>query len=68
MFVVRDRRGAGIGIGGLVVGALEAWGRELGYRRAVLETGNRQPEAVRLYERCGFASAAPNSSLMIRAR
>jgi GNAT superfamily N-acetyltransferase len=28
--------------------------RELGVARIVLETGERQPEAIALYEHCGF--------------
>jgi hypothetical protein len=34
-------------------------GLETGYRAAVLETGDRQPEAVRLYEACGYAGIPP---------
>lgn len=52
MFVAPEaRRG---GVGRAIVGALEAWARELGYAALVLETGTLQPEAVRLYEACGF--------------
>jgi len=32
-----------------VLGALENWALELGYKRCVLETGKKQPEAVQLY-------------------
>ena len=38
-----------------ILGELERFAAEQGYRLLRLETGNRQPEAVRLYERCGYA-------------
>ncbi len=53
MFVAPSHRRAGVGRA--LIAELEAWARELGYAAMVLETGNRQPEAVALYERCGFA-------------
>ena len=56
MFVDDSRRGAGIGAA--IVRELEAWARELGYRAAVLETGDRQPEAVALYRKCGYEVTA----------
>lgn len=46
---VRGRR-----IAERVLAGLVASGRELGYRRLVLETGTAQPEAIRLYERVGW--------------
>lgn len=52
MFVIREHRGDRIGRA--IVGALEAWARELGFATAVLETGVRHAEALRLYERCGY--------------
>ncbi|MCW2667258.1 MAG: hypothetical protein JWN57_2220 [Frankiales bacterium] len=33
---------------------LEGAAAGLGYRRLILETGQRQPEALRLYARCGY--------------
>ncbi|MEO8702574.1 MAG: GNAT family N-acetyltransferase [Kofleriaceae bacterium] len=52
MFVAPDHRRAGVGRA--VVAALEAWARELGHARVVLETGTLQHEAIGLYERLGF--------------
>jgi GNAT superfamily N-acetyltransferase len=53
MFVVADRRGAGVATA--VLHELERIARdELGWSRLVLETGNRQPDAIRLYEREGY--------------
>ncbi|MEZ5306273.1 MAG: GNAT family N-acetyltransferase [Pyrinomonadaceae bacterium] len=52
MFVdesARNRR-----IGALILGELEVWANEEGFSTAILETGIRQPEAIRLYEREGY--------------
>ncbi|MEQ1903057.1 MAG: GNAT family N-acetyltransferase [Pirellulaceae bacterium] len=38
----------------VVLGELERWASAEGFPRAVLETGHRQQEAVRLYERLGY--------------
>ena len=52
MYVVPDRRGSGVAT--QVLRALEAAGRERGWNRLVLETGERQPDAIRFYEREGY--------------
>ena len=52
MIVAPAHRGAQIGR--TLVRALEAWAVELGYRAAVLETGDRQHEALRMYRACGY--------------
>lgn len=52
MYVAPEARG--LGVGRTVLAALEAEARALGCARLVLETGVRQPEAIRLYERAGF--------------
>ena len=33
---------------------LEKWASELGYSKAILETGKRQPEAIALYQKAGY--------------
>lgn len=38
--------------------ALEAWARELGVQRLLLETGLGQPEAIALYHKLGFTPIA----------
>jgi GNAT superfamily N-acetyltransferase len=52
MYVVREARGRGLGR--LLLVALEDEARRLGYRGIVLETGDRQPEALGLYESAGY--------------
>ncbi len=52
MFVRPAFRGQGIAQ--QVLAELEAWARELNAAEAVLETGQKQPEALRLYQRCGY--------------
>lgn len=42
------------GVARAVLHALEERARALGYRRLVLETGSRQPEAVALYRAAGY--------------
>jgi putative acetyltransferase len=42
------------GVGDRLLGELERHARGLGLLRLVLETGERQPESIRLYERAGF--------------
>lgn len=44
------------GIAQAVLAELEQWAAELGYASCVLETGHKQPEAIRLYERSGYAT------------
>jgi GNAT superfamily N-acetyltransferase len=57
MYVAPSARGHGLGR--RVLAALEARAIAWGVRRFVLETGDRQREAVRLYERAGYARIAP---------
>ena len=52
MYVVPDRRGAGYAR--VVLARLEEEARALGATRVVLETGMKQPEAMRLYETAGY--------------
>jgi GNAT superfamily N-acetyltransferase len=37
-----------------VLAAIEDAARADGLRRVILETGDKQPEAIRLYESCGY--------------
>jgi GNAT superfamily N-acetyltransferase len=46
----------GQGLGRRLLAALEAEARSLGATRVLLETGPRQPEAIALYTRAGFAA------------
>ena len=53
MFVMPAYRGQGIGL--QILKELEKWAAELHYAATVLETGKRQPEAIRLYQKAGYA-------------
>lgn len=53
MYVEPDMRGRGVGR--VVLAALEAEARRLGVSRIVLETGERQSEALTLYLAAGFS-------------
>jgi GNAT superfamily N-acetyltransferase len=44
----------GFGVASLMIDALSRWATELFYKEAVLETGIKQPEAIKLYEKHGF--------------
>lgn len=52
MYTAPAARGKGVATA--VLAELEAWAAELGFEKCVLETGKRQPEAIRLYERSGY--------------
>ncbi len=52
MFVAPAHRGTGVSTA--ILRELERFGRERGWPRLVLETGDRQPDAMRFYEREGF--------------
>lgn len=54
MYVVPSARGTGIATA--VLRELEDQARRLGSTRIVLETGTRQPDAIRFYEREGYTS------------
>lgn len=53
MFVEPAYRGQGVAT--QILSGLEAWAKEKGFTRAILETGRKQPEAIHLYERSGYA-------------
>jgi len=53
MYVEPSARGCGVGR--MVLRALESEARRLQVNRIVLETGERQPEALALYQRSGFS-------------
>ncbi len=57
MFVATHARG--LGLGGKLVGALEEASRTEGRGLLRLETGIHQPDAIRLYEKAGYARRGP---------
>ncbi|MFM9838484.1 MAG: GNAT family N-acetyltransferase [Cyclobacteriaceae bacterium] len=52
MFVMPEHRGKGIAA--KILSALEEWAKELGYQYCILETGQKQPEAIALYKKSGY--------------
>ncbi len=52
MYVVSNRRGEGIA--STILKELESWAKELNYSKCILETGNKQPEAISLYKKNGY--------------
>lgn len=56
MFTMPENRGQGLAVE--VLKALEYWASELGYIKCILETGIKQPEAIRLYEKTGYTIMA----------
>ena len=57
MFVRKTCRGQGIS--GLILAELEAWAKEKGFIVTILETGERNIEALGLYRKAGY-SPMPN--------
>ncbi len=57
MYVIPEQRRRGIA--GQILLALEVWAAELAYKKCVLETGRKQPEAIGLYKKKGY-SIIPN--------
>ncbi|MEO6169182.1 MAG: GNAT family N-acetyltransferase [Chitinophagales bacterium] len=52
MYVPKNRRGEGIA--SQILGELETWAKELHYEKCILETGNKQMEALHLYNKNGY--------------
>lgn len=57
MYTLPEYRGKGLAT--KVLNELEKWASELSYQKCILETGWRQPDAIRLYEKNGY-SRIPN--------
>jgi putative acetyltransferase len=53
MFVKPDARG--LGIASAILSQLELWAWENGFSYTVLETGDKQHEAIALYQKLGYA-------------
>ena len=52
MFVHLDYRGKGISK--TVLNELEKWAQDNGFKKAILETGTKQFEAIGLYQKSGY--------------
>ena len=56
MFTLPGSRGKGLA--SLVLKELENWAAEMLYVKCILETGKKQPEAIRLYQKNGYTLIA----------
>ena len=52
MYTAPESRGKGIA--SQVLRELENWASELSYKKCILETGKKQPEAIGLYKKNGY--------------
>ncbi len=52
MYMLPSHRGKGIATS--ILKELEKWAAELSYTKCILETGEKQPEAIRLYQKNGY--------------
>ena len=52
MYLKPEHRGSGIA--GDILSSLEHWAKEIGNKKTILETGNRQVEAVKFYHKSGY--------------
>jgi len=52
MYVLPENRGRGIA--NKILSELETWTTELSFKKCILETGKKQPEAIRLYKKNGY--------------
>lgn len=52
MYTSPESRGKGIAT--QVLTELEIWATEMSYEKCILETGKRQPEAIKLYKKNGY--------------
>jgi putative acetyltransferase len=53
MYVLPQYRGQAIGQ--KILNELELWAAELNFSSCILETGKKQPEAIRLYQKAGYS-------------
>lgn len=52
MFVPVNKRGNGIA--GIILSELQLWAKELGYKKCILETGDKMIKAIGLYKKNDF--------------
>ena len=52
MFVPVEKRGKGIA--SVILTELEKWAAELKYKKCILETGKKMPEAIQLYKKSNY--------------
>lgn len=52
MYTIPEIRGKGIAR--IILNELENWATELSFKKCILETGIKQPEAIKLYQKCCY--------------
>ena len=52
MYTPPESRGKGVA--SRVLAELETWAAEMSYEKCILETGKKQPDAIRLYQKNGY--------------
>ena len=52
MYTLPEKRGNGYA--STLLTELESWAKEMGFSRCILETGNLQDAAIKMYEKCGY--------------
>lgn len=65
MFAIPDYRGKGVAV--MILTQLESWAKELLFERCVLETGLKQPEAIKFYPKNGYG-VIPNYGQYINVK
>lgn len=53
-------QGRGKGVAFKILSALESWAKELTFQKCILETGQKQPEAIALYLKSGYTRMNKN--------
>jgi GNAT superfamily N-acetyltransferase len=57
MFVLPEHRGKGLAMA--LMEELERWANQLSYKKMILQTAYKQPEAVAVYKKAGFVITEP---------
>ncbi|MFT4847577.1 MAG: putative acetyltransferase [Sediminicola sp.] len=52
MYTLTESRNRGFA--SMILNELESWAREMSYEKCILETGKKQPDAIKLYEKNGY--------------
>lgn len=56
MYTLNEARGKGVA--SKILQELEHWSTELHFKKCILETGKKQPDAIGLYQKCNYRISA----------